>query len=502
MLITIDRQSAVPVYLQISRQIAGMILSGVLPAGYRLPPERKLAAQLGINRSTVLNAYHELKADGYVDSRVGDGTVVLASAAGPPAAAAPYPLAWRHLFSQQAIRSQGLSLRDLMALASRDDVISFAAGVTAPELYPLERLGRLQAELMQEYGRRLFLHTPSEGIFSLRESIGRLLAGRGIQAEPDELLVLSGSQQGLDLIARAFLDPGDVVFVEETTFFYALQLFKASGARVIGMPMDENGLSVDWLESALTKLRPKFMYTLPTFQNPSGSVLDLSRRRKLLDLAYQYQIPIVEDDPYGELRYEGNPLPSLKALDHQGYVIYLSTFSKLLFPGLRVGWAAAPAPVIRQLKQMKQLMDLHASSLPQYLIDRLLRQDFLPGHLDGARREYARRLQVMHEELSEQAGADLVWRKPQGGLYLWCRLAEEINPVKLQVKAAEYKVAFIPGEVFCSEPPSADFIRLNFTFCHPELIREGVRRLARALRESREAAAPQERTGTDIQPLV
>ena len=502
MIVTIDRESAVSVYQQISRQIAEQILAGTLPAGYRLPPERKLAVQLGINRSTVLNAYHELKADGYVDARVGAGTVVLARPAAPPVSLPQYPLAWRQLFTQSAIRSQGPGLKDLMALASRSDVISFAAGVTAPELYPLERIAAVQAELLRERGERLFLHTPTEGIYSLRESIVRLLAGRGIPANSEEILVLSGSQQGLDLITRAFLEPGDPVFVEESTFFYALQLFKGSGARVIAIPMDGNGLSVAWLESALTKIRPKFIYTLPTFQNPSGAVLDLDRRRKLLELAYQYQIPIVEDDPYGELRYEGNALPPLKALDPHGYVIYLSTFSKLLFPGLRIGWAAGPVPVIRQFKQMKQLMDLHAGSLNQYLIDRLLRQNFLADHLAGVRREYAGRLGAMLEELTKHAAADLSWIKPQGGLYLWCRLAERINPAKLQAKAAEYKVAFIPGEVFFSEPPPANYIRLNFSYPRPELIREGVQRLARALRESRGADRAAERTGADINPLV
>lgn len=302
---------------------------------------------------------------------------------------------WRQFFSEFADRTNEPLLRDLMELANSEDVISFAAGITPPELYPEETLQNILGRIIEECGLTVLLHTPTEGHYPLRESISRLLGKRNITVSPEETLVLAGSQQGLDLAARAFIDSGDTIIVEEPSFFCALQAFKAAGARLIGVPADENGMRVDLLESLFARYKPKFIYTMPTFQNPSGVVMDLERRHQLLELAYRYQVPILEDDPYGELRYEGEPLPSLKALDRFGYVMYLSTFSKILFPGLRLGWIAALRPVIRQFTLIKQMTDLHSNSLSQYLLDSVLREGILERHIKTVSKEYARRRDIM-----------------------------------------------------------------------------------------------------------
>ncbi|KKM12773.1 hypothetical protein SY88_01435 [Clostridiales bacterium PH28_bin88] len=505
MLITIERACSTPVYLQIRNQIREMIMSGALPAGFRLPPERKLAEMLGVNRSTVINAYRELEADALIESHVGRGTTVKPRVPTALPAETPRvnPVAWRQFFSEEAGRIREPLLRDLIELANRENVISFAAGIPAPELYPVEALREIQDELLEHHGLTTLQHCPTEGHYPLRETISRLLESRGITAPPEEVLILSGSQQGLDLAARVFLDPGDVIVVEEPSFFLALQVFRASGARVMGVPVDEDGMRLDVLEPVLARYRPKLIYTLPTFQNPTGVTMGLERRRQLLDLAYRYQVPILEDDPYGELRYEGNPLPPLKALDRFGYVIYLSTFSKVLFPGLRVGWLAAPRPVVRQFALTKQLVDLHSNNPSQWLLDRFFRRGVFDRHLQAVRGEYLHRRDTMLEALEQEGPPGFSWSRPEGGLYLWCRLPENLTSSRLLARAADRRVAFVPGEAFYPGGQRQHFIRLNFTFPPPDRIREGVKRLMAAMRETlaatREAG---EHAEIEMKPIV
>lgn len=482
--ITIQRDSRIPVYLQIENQIRSMILSGALPPGFPLPPERRFAETLGVNRSTVLNAYRELKADGFIGSQVGKGTVVLSHKAPDyPGVENPAALQWQQMFSERTAKVKEPLLRDLMELTSREEIISFAAGIPAPDLYPMDTLREIQCKVIEECGPSILMHTPSEGYHSLRESISRLLGKKNIAASTEEILILSGSQQGLDLAARAFIDPGDVVIVEQPSFFSALQVFTAAGARLMGVPVDENGMRVDLLEPMLSRYRPKLIYTLPTYQNPSGAVMSLDRRKQLLDLAYKYQVPILEDDPYSELRYEGDALPSLKSLDPHGYVLYLSTFSKMLFPGLRVGWLAASRSVVRQFTLLKGMMDLHSSSLAQHTMDRFLRMDLLEGHIRTVRKHYSHRRDVMLQELAKRAPKGVEWSKPAGGLYIWCKLPEEILLSRLLVKASEQDVAFVPGDVCFIPGQQSGYMRLNFSCPDPEKIKEGIKKLMRAVNE-------------------
>lgn len=480
--IRIDRESAVPVYMQIRGGIRDLILSGRLPDGFRLPPERQLATALGVNRTTILSAYRELKADGLVDAHVGRGTEVVSRKAGRSPIEPTGPLPWRQLAREGSVRDPDPLVRDILALTERHDVISLAAGLPAAELLPLDDLKRVQEEILVRRGSEALLHSPTEGVTAFREALCRHMVPRGIRSSPEDVLVTSGSQQGLDLVARTLLSPGDVVVVEEPSYFGALEAFRSARVRLLGVPVDADGMRTDVLEALLARQQPRLVYTLPTFQNPSGCVLSLPRRRHLLELAWRHQVPILEDDTYSDLRYEGEALPSLKALDPYGHVIHLSSFSKVLFPGLRLGWIAAPKPLVRQLALVKQTVDLHSGTLGQWIVEGFLSSGLFAKHLSRTRAAYRQRRDVLLSALEAEAIPGLSWRRPEGGFYVWCRLPEDVPPGRLLAQAAEERIAFLPGAASYVEEPATSSIRLNFTYAPEDELREGARRLGRALR--------------------
>ncbi|MFN7986298.1 MAG: PLP-dependent aminotransferase family protein [Thermoanaerobaculia bacterium] len=480
--IRIDRESAVPVYLQIRGGIRDLILCGRLPDGFRLPPERQLATALGVNRTTVLSAYRELKADGLVEAHVGRGTEVVAQRAARSAVEPAGPLPWRQLAREGSVREPDPLVRDVLALTERHDVISLQAGLPAAELLPLDDLRRVQEEILDRKGPEALLHSPTEGVTAFREALCRHMVPRGIRSSPEEILVTSGSQQGLDLVARTLLSPGDVVVVEEPSYFGALEVFRSARVRLLGVPVDAEGMRTDLLEGLLSRQRPRLIYTLPTFQNPSGCVLGAARRQRLLELAWLHQVPVLEDDSYSDLRYEGDPIPSLKALDPYGHVIHLSSFSKVLFPGLRLGWIAGPRPLVRQLALAKQTVDLHSGTLGQWIVEGFLTSGRFAKHLSKTRAAYRRRRDVLLEALAAEKVPGLSWNRPEGGFYAWCHLPEDVRPAALLAHAASERVAYLPGAASFAEEPPANTIRLNFTFAPEEQLREGARRLGRALR--------------------
>ncbi len=496
--ISIDRESSEPIYRQVVSEIQGLIRSGALPEGFRLPPERRLAEALGVNRSTILSAYRELKALGLVDAHVGRGTAVLRAPAPIPGAIG---IPWRQLFRDSVARSHDPIIADLLALTEREDVISFSIGLPAPELLPLDILGDSTSDLIREVGAPLLLHCPTEGHTPLRETLAQWVAARGIRARASEVLVVSGSQQGLDLVARIFIDPGDAVIVEEPTYIGALQSFRVAGAKIIGIPVDEDGMRTDILASILERERPKLIYTLPTFQNPSGAVMGIERRRQLLELASKWHVPILEDDPYSELRYEGEPLPSLKALDEDDLVMYQSTFSKVLFPGLRIGYLVVPPVVLRQLALAKQGADLHANSFSQYLLERFVRDGHFANHLEKTVEAYRRRRDRM-AALLRDASIDLEFAVPRGGFYIWCRLPGEVEQSALLANAAARGVVFLPGRACYPTEATENCIRLNFSHASEEAIDVGVERLVETIRETRVWGLVKRPGGAATSPIV
>lgn len=506
MRIHIDRSSNEPLYLQIRAQLRMMILEGSLPSGSRLPPERKLADQLGVNRTTILNAYRELKSDDLVEAQVGFGTVVRRREAPerhpiPESRVAPL---WRSQYSREALLTDDGMTRDILALTSRPNIISFAAGIPSAEGHLPEETERLMARLVAERGEQLFSHTPTEGLGALRESIAGFMLERGIHALSSETMVLSGSQQGIDLLARMMIDPGDTVLVEEPTFFNARQIFEARGANVVGIPCDGEGMRTDLLEQHLRLLTPKFIYVVPTYQNPTGAVMSLARRRELLAQAIRWRVPIVEDDPYFGLDYDGETPPPIRALDQSGHTFYLGSFSKVLYMGLRVGWILAPKSVIRQLSVMKQLQDLHTASVSQWICDTVLRERLLQTHIASICRMGRERRDTMVRALERwiPQNSGITWTVPGGGLYLWMTLPEGVDVDRVNASAARKGVAFVPGRVFSVDGSHNRCIRLNFTYPKTESIDRGIRLLSEALMEALDGSLPTAREDAEILPIV
>lgn len=482
MQLQLDRTMRVPLYRQLAEQLRRRILSGELPPGTRLPAERRLAAMLGVNRSTVVNAYRELAAEGLIAGHVGRGTVVVDAYRSAGERVAAQGISWPHVFAPLAARLYDPALEDAMVAATRPDVISLATGQPAPECYPIAAVRQLLDEALHREGPHLLQYCPSEGYPPLRQAIATWSQQAGIRCTAEQVLVVSGSQQGLYLVARALLEPGDLVAVESPTYVGALQVFRALGAHLLPIPVDEYGMRVSVLEQALQHRRPKLIYTLPTFQNPSGATLTLERRRRLLDVAARAGIPVVEDDPYRELWYDEPPPPPLAALDEAGVVISLTTVSKILFPGFRIGWIIGPWPVIQLLTLVKQIVDLDTNPLMQWAVWAFLERGLLDPHLKQLRHIYRERRDLLAQTLLHEVGEMMQFRIPAGGLYLWCQLADEVRARDLLPEAARRGVVFAPGESFFADPAAGrHWIRLNFVYANPPALVEAGRRLAQAL---------------------
>lgn len=493
----LDRSLKTPLYLQIRSQIRQLILANELSPGFRLPPERKLAVSLGVNRTTIVNAYHELEADGLIQSHVGKGTIVSPTQFFENTAvehlaingnsglqrSSVHPMSWQNFYTRQSERMYNPVLASILAEIGEEDQISFALGSPAGEYYPLEKFGQISQEVMSPGNWQAFEYGPTIGHYPLRKYITDWLSQREIHTQAENVMILSGSQQGLDLLAKVFLEPGDYIVMEEPSFLGAIGVFKAAGARILTVPMDQEGLRTDLLEQILSRHRPKFIYTLPTFQNPSGHKMSLPRRQELLKLTYQYHIPIVEDDPYSELYYEGQVSPSLRSLDKHGHVIYLGTFSKILFPGLRLGWCVAPPSVLEHLTLAKQHVDLHTSTTTQWMMTEFCRQGLLDTHLQKVRHQYRIQRDTMVSALTKYAPPELTWSVPEGGFYLWCELPPGMKATTLLTKAAEKKVTFVPGNAFYINSGGTDRIRLCFSRHPVATIHEGIRRLCEATTE-------------------
>jgi len=411
--------------------------------------------------------------------------------------------AWTSRYAQRTKGIRSSAIRELLKFTQRPEVISFAGGLPASEVFPTDSFREACCRVLDKQAHLALQYGATEGYEPLREMIARHIARYGIKAKSENVLITSGSQQALDLIGKLLLNPGDRVLVEAPTYLGALQAFSVYGADYVSVPSDDVGLRSDLLETPL-RSGPKFMYVLPNFQNPGGTTLSEGRRHELVLLADKYGIPIVEDDPYGQLRYEGEHLTPLVVLDRAnlrrddgysiGNVIYLSTFSKTLAPGLRLGWIVAPAEVISKLVQLKQGADLHSSTFVQMVAHEVARDNFLDEHVKLIRRVYCERRDVMLEALSQFFPPEVTWTRPQGGLFLWVTLPEGADAQKLFEVAVRENVAFVPGDCFYA--PNGHFeegrrhLRLNFSAAKPDQIREGIRRLSIAVKKQLEGLHP------------
>ena len=412
--------------------------------------------------------------------------------------------AWTSRYAQRTKGMRSSTIRELLKFTQRPEVISFAGGLPASDVFPTERFREACCKVLAEKAHLALQYGATEGYEPLREMIARHIARYGIKAKSENVLITSGSQQALDLIGKLLINPGDRVLVEAPTYLGALQAFNVYGADYVSVPSDEDGLRSDLLEKPL-RSGPKFMYVLPNFQNPGGTTLSEGRRHELVLLADKYGIPIIEDDPYGQLRYEGDHLTPLVVLDREnlradrgysiGNVLYLSTFSKTLAPGLRLGWIVAPPDVIGKLVQLKQGTDLHTSTFVQVVAYEVARDNFLDEHVKVIRRVYRERRDVMLEALAQHFPPEVTWTRPKGGLFLWVTLPKGADAQKLFEAALRENVAFVPGDCFYAPNGHAEAghrqMRLNFSAAPPEQIREGIRRLSVAVREQLESLHPQ-----------
>ena len=410
---------------------------------------------------------------------------------------------WLHRFAQRTQRVKSSAIRELLKLTQKPEVISFAGGLPAPEVFPTPQFQEACQKVLAEHGPEALQYGPTEGYAPLREMIAANTVRYGIMAKPENVMITSGSQQALDLIGKLLINRGDRILVEAPTYLGALQAFNVYGAEYVSVPIDHDGLCTDQLEEAL-RAGPKFMYVLPNFQNPGGVTLSEGRRHQLLLLADKYGCPIIEDDPYGQLRYEGAHLPPLVVVDREnlrrddgytlGNVIYLSTFSKTLAPGLRLAWIVAPEEVITKLVQLKQGADLHTSTFNQMVAYEVARNGFLGQHVKLIRQVYRERRDAMLAALDECFPREVTWTRPQGGLFLWVTLPEGMDSHRLFQAAIAENVAFVPGDSFfvTDDAEARRHFRLNFSYSKPDAIREGIRRLSIAVRsqmQTRQLAA-------------
>ena len=491
----LDRESPVPLARQIQEQIERLIREAWLVPGVKLPATRELAQTLGVNRTTVALAYEELVASGRARAHVGQGTFVAASPAGGsrsvPAAPGRVPLDWSRLFSRSAhIGGSGAERRAALPGGARP-LISFAEGTPDSGLFPTDAFRRVLNQVVRAEGAALLQYPPGgDGYLPLRAYLATYLLRFGVEARADDILVVNGSQQGFDLIARTFIDPGDVVAMEQPTYPRAIDVFRAAGAQLVPVPWDREGPSAEALGQVLERHRPKLFYCQPTAHNPTGITMTPAAARRVLDVAARHHVPIVEDGFDGSLYYgDRRPVP-LRALDRDGLVLYIGTFSKVLFPGLRLGWLVAPPPVVERLRAAKQLADLGTSPLIQAAVHRFCERRLLDRHVARIGREYDRRRAALIEALGRHMTDGVSWTEPRGGFSLLLTLPAGCDAAALLPRALRRGVGFTPGARFFLDGSGECTARLSFSSVPVRRIDDGVRRLAETIADWRRTKSP------------
>lgn len=508
--IPIERDKPIPLTRQIHGHLERLIREGLLAPGVKLPASRELARDLGVNRATVVMAYEELVAGGLARSHVGQGTFVEARAVDGPVsgAAESRPAArvdWSALLSRSAriVEADEDRRRTLVPAARQDaSLISFAGGMPDSALFPIDAFRRVLNEVVRDEGPQLLQYYPATGYLPLRQYLSAYLLRFGVEAPPEQILIVNGSQQGFDLIARTFVDPGDHVAVEQPTYPRAMQVFRAFGAQLVGVPLGSDGPEVRTLERVIARQAPKLFYCQPTCHNPTGLAMSGETARRVLAVAAREQLPIVEDGFDPSLHYGIRPVAPLKALDRDGVVLYIGTFSKILFPGLRLGWLVAPPPVIERLAAAKQLADLHTSALLQAAVHRFCERRLLDRHAARVAREYARRCTLLLDALRRRMPGDVRWTEPHGGFSLLVTLPSGMSAAALLPRALERGVAFTPGGAFFLDEAGEGTLRLSFSSLPAARVDEGVRRLADTIKDAMRRPAERRTPERSLVPLV
>ena len=401
---------------------------------------------------------------------------------------------WSTRTAERVRRLKSSAIREILKVTQQPNIISFAGGLPAPELFPTERIKWATVELMEstDAARALQYH-PTEGYIPLREWVAQRMRERGIPCSVDNVLITSGSQQSIDLVGKVLIDQGDRVAVESPTFLGMIQAWDLYGARFDCVRTDEDGIVPDDLERSF-RSGAKMLYMVPNFQNPTGVTTSPRRRKAIVELADHYGVPVIEDDPYGQLRYEGEHIPSVLAFDvrnlgfehgepsHGGNVLFLGSFSKELCPGIRISWVVGPTDIIQLLVQAKQSADLHSSSFGQMVVHRVIQGGFLDEHVENIKNVYRKRRDLMLRLMEAHFPKSMSWTQPEGGLFIWVRLPEHMVAAKLLQACIERNVAFVPGQPFFTDGTGHNTFRLNFSNAKPALIEEGIGRMAQVFR--------------------
>jgi 2-aminoadipate transaminase len=493
----LQRGSHVPLYVQLRDQLRALVSTGELRPGERIPASREMAGQLGVHRTTVANAYAELAGEGLISGHVGRGTFVseaAARAAAPPpavaakatpagvptGASAKAGLRWEALFADE----RGEEALNRLLPAAPANAISFAVARPPEAFFPLADFRRCCNAALRREGERILQLGSSDGYGPLKQALLAWLEGEGIPATENQLLITDGCQQALDLLAKAFLRPGDTIVLENPTYPGSITMLDGNRVRAVPVPVDlaAGGIDLDALELALRQNRVKLIFVIPDFHNPTGVTLPLAGRRRLLELAARYEVPLVEDHIYARVRLRGTPVASLKSLDPAGLVIQIDSFSKVAFPGLRVGWCLAPESVIERMRLIKQATDLHTSQLAQATLAEFLRRGCLERHLARMRRLYLRRLEATEEALARHMPEGVRWTRPEGGMSLWVSLPAGFDSAELLSEARERGVLYAPGRYFYLSAPEPNTLRLGFAALDERRIARGIARLAELVR--------------------
>ena len=388
-------------------------------------------------------------------------------------------------FADRMGKVEGSAIRELLKLTARPEVISFAGGMPAPELFPVEEMKKVSVAVLEEQGKVALQYTTTEGYLPLREKIAqRMNKTLNTNVKPDDILITSGSQQGLDFSGKTFLDKGDVVLCESPSYMGALNAMKAYEPEFIEIATDNDGMKMEELEKVLaSNNKVKLIYVIPDFQNPSGRTWPLERRLKFMEIINKYEIPVVEDNPYGELRFDGETLPSLKSLDTKGLVIYLGTFSKIFCPGYRLGWTCAAPKILEKFNICKQGADLQASTIGQMEVNKFMEMYDLDAHVKKIKECYVKRRDVMLKTMEEEFPEGVEFTYPQGGLFTWVTLPEGIDAGEMAKKCLEKNVAYVPGASFYPNGGVFNTCRLNYSNMPEDKIVEGIKRMGEVLRE-------------------
>jgi len=485
-------RSHVPLYIQLRDQLRALVHAGDLRPGDRIPASRELATMLGVHRTTVANAYAELESEGLIQGHVGRGTFIKGNGNGlaltppaPPVLNGGAGVRWELLFADE----RGEEVLSRLTASAPEDSVSFVMARPAAEFFPVDELQACVNAALRREAKDVLNLGPSDGYPPLKQAILELLHREGIAAKDENLLITDGCQQSLDLISKAFVRPGDSVVMENPTYPGAVAIFHGARARCLAVPMKTQaepgialGLDLEALEATLAANRVKLIVLTPDFHNPTGTSMPLASRRKLLELAGRYQVPVVEDHIYARLHSREERVPSLKQLDRSNLVIHIDSFAKVAFPGLRVGWIVAPPIAIERLRVVKQTTDLHTDQLAQATLAEFLRRGHFAKHVARMRKIYASRLAAVDEALRKNMPEGTRWTKPEGGMCLWLELPAGFDASELLIHAKEKGVLFAPGRYFYVQNPLPNTLRLGFASLDEKQIARAVATLAELLK--------------------